>query len=57
MPATSKGYSANDRADIPSRSLAHREDAAVALFLAKTDQLLAIVLAALVVCVGYIALG
>ena len=57
MSATSKGYSAADHAEISSHSLAQREDAAIAHFLAKTDQLLAIVLAALVVCVGYIALG
>ena len=57
MPATSKGYSAGDHADVPSLSLAQREELAVALFLTRTDQLLVVVLAALVVCLGYIALG
>ena len=57
MSATTKGYSAADDTEISSRSLAQREDAAIAHFLAKTDQLLAIVLAALVLCMGYISLG
>ena len=57
MPATSKGYSAEDHADVPRLSLTQREELAVALFLTRTDQLLVVVLAALVVCLGYIALG
>ena len=57
MPASLKRYSARDRADVPSRSAAHGEDFGIALLLARTDQLLAIVLAALVVCVAYITLG
>jgi hypothetical protein len=55
MAVTSKGYSAEDGADAASALLAHREDDAIARFLEQTDHVLAVVIAALVVCVGFIA--
>jgi hypothetical protein len=57
MPATSKGYSAEDEADAASGSMVQHEEDAIARFLEKTDHLLAAVVAALLVCVGFIAFG
>jgi hypothetical protein len=57
MPVTSKGYSAHEHADATSRAVAHGEEEAIGRFLEKTDHLLAAVIAALVLCVGFIAFG
>jgi hypothetical protein len=57
MAATSKGYSAEDEADAANGMFADQEGHAIARFLAQTDHLLAVVIAALVVCVGFIAVG
>jgi hypothetical protein len=57
MAATSKGYSAEDEADAASGILAEQEGDAIARFLEQTDHLLAVVIAALVVCVGFIAVA
>jgi hypothetical protein len=57
MPATSKGYSAHKDADASSRTMAPGEQEAIMRFLDKTDQLLAAVIAAFVLCIGFIAFG
>ena len=54
MPATSRGY-ARDDAESRGRALTPREEDAIALFLEKTDHVLAAVIAALIVCVWTIA--
>jgi hypothetical protein len=54
MPVSSKGYAADD-AENRSRALTPREEDAIALFLEKTDHLLAAVIASLIVCVCTIA--
>jgi hypothetical protein len=56
-PATLKGYSAPEDTDASSRAIAHGEEEVIARFLDKTDRLLAAVIAALVLCVGFIAFG
>ena len=56
MPANAKRYAADD-AQPRRRPLAPGEEDAIALFLAKTDHLLAAVIASLVVCICTIAFG
>jgi hypothetical protein len=53
MPIISKGYAPHERADT-TRAVAQPEEYAVARFLDKTDHLLAGVIAALVICIGFI---
>jgi hypothetical protein len=57
MPATSKTYSAQDDAHVASGTFAQREEEAISGFLEKIDHMLAVVVAALVVCIGFIAFG
>ena len=54
MPATSNGYAADDDQN-RSCSLTRREEDAIAVFLEKTDHLLAAVIASLIVCICTIA--
>jgi hypothetical protein len=54
MPATTRGY-AGDDAESRTRFFTPHEEDAVALFLEKTDHLLAAVIASLIVCVWTIA--
>ena len=57
MPASSKGYSALEDADASSRAMVELEENAMVCFLEKIDHLLAGVLAALILCIGFIAFG
>jgi hypothetical protein len=57
MPATSKAYSAQDEAHAARGTFAQREEEAISGFLEKIDHMIAVVVAALVVCVGFIAFG
>jgi hypothetical protein len=57
MPATSKTYSAQDDAHAVSGTFAQREADAISGFLEKIDYMLAMVVAALAVCIGFFAFG
>jgi hypothetical protein len=54
MPATTNGYVGGET-ESGARSLTPHEEDAIALFLEKTDHLLAAVIASLIVCVWTIA--